>query len=283
MKTFHFYILIGLLLLSCTKDVQLDLPTEDQRLVIEGYVELNKFPIVYLTKTKKYTDKINKENITEYIASVAKVTVSNGIESEVLTLKLNQEIFPYYYFECTSIKGEIGKEYTITVELNGEKFTSTTKLVEPVEISSYNFVALENNADRNFIDLTFLDPVEDANFYRVYIQRIGKDKVFTPCYLSTFNDLGFNGKEFSYQVIRNYSSSFQSDDERYFLKGDSVLIKFCTTDKVAFQYWKSLEGLIAVSANPFGLSSNAPLSSFNGDALGVWCGLSSKYYKIKIQ
>lgn len=270
-------------LISCQKEINVDLPSEESQLVIEGYIELNKYPIVYLTKSKNYTDKIDSTNILDYIASVAKVSISNGDLTEILTLRLDTEQFPFYYYEGTSMRGELGKTYEIIVELSGETYTSKTEITNPVSLNSFNLVPIEENNEKYFINISFTDPLNTPNYYRVYIKRLGKDLSFKPCYLSTFNDKGFNGEDFSYQIIRNYSSSFQDDDQRYFTKEDSVMIKFCTIDKLTHDYWKNIEGLIAISANPFGLSTNSPVSSFTNDALGVWCGLSSKYYLINIK
>lgn len=277
-----FIIILFFSLISCSKEIKVDLPKENSQLVVEGYIELNKYPIVYLTKTKNYTDKIDSSNVFDYIASVAKVTISNGDTSEILTLRLDTEQFPFYYFEGTEIKGEVGKTYTITIELSGEQYESTTTILPSTPLSSYEFIPVEDAENQNFINIKFQDPPEVKNYYRVYIKRINKDNSFKPCYLSTFNDNGFNGKQFSYQIIRNYSASFNDNDQRYFVKGDSIMVKFCVIDEKTHEYWKNIEGLIAISANPFGLATNTPASSFTNGALGIWCGLSSKYYLIVI-
>lgn len=267
---------------ACVKEVKMEYPVVNKQLVVEGYIEPGKYPVVYLTKSSPYFEKIDSSNVRNLIASVAKVTVSNGEKSEVLTLRYAKNIFPPYFYEGTEIRGEVGKTYTVTIELGGKTYTSTTTLVEPVPLQKISFVKTTNNEKQNFLSLNFLDPKGEKNCYRVYTKRIGKDPDYVPCYLSTFNDYGFDGQEFNFEVIRSYSSIIQTDNGRYFIKGDSVLVKFCTIDERQHNYWKSVETQIAISANPFGLSSSDPLSLINGGALGVWAGLSSKYYSIKI-
>lgn len=267
---------------ACVKEVKMEYPVVNKQLVVEGYIEPGKYPVVYLTKSSPYFEKIDSSNVRNLIASVAKVTVSNGEKSEVLTLRYAKNIFPPYFYEGTEIRGEVGKTYTVTIELGGKTYTSTTTLVDPVPLQKISFVKTTNNKVQNFLSLNFLDPKGEKNCYRVYTKRIGKDPDYVPCYLSTFNDYGFDGQEFNFEVIRSYSSIIQTDNGRYFIKGDSVLVKFCTIDERQHNYWKSVETQIAISANPFGLSSSDPLSLINGGALGVWAGLSSKYYSIKI-
>ncbi len=80
-------ILILLFFTNCTKELKIDEVHSDQQLVVEGYIEPNKYPLVYLTKSSAYFNKIDSSNILEYIASYAKVSVSVEGKTEVLTLK----------------------------------------------------------------------------------------------------------------------------------------------------------------------------------------------------
>lgn len=270
-------------LFSCTKDITFDYPAQEKQLVVEGYIEPGKYPIVFLTKSSPYFDKIDSTNISELIASMAKVTVSCEGKEEVLTLRHNDNYFPSYYYEGTSLLGEVGKSYQLKIELSGKTYTSTTTIVDPVVINSYATVISTDNSIQKFINIKFKDPETVSNFYRVYTKRIGKDSTFYPSYLSSFNDFGFNGKEFTYEIIRSYSPIVQSDNGRYFLDGEVVQLKFCTIEEKQYDYWKKIEGLIAMSNNPFGLASSEPPTTIEGGALGIWAGLSSKYYTFKIK
>ena len=276
-------IVILVSLFSCTKEIKIDYPQTEKQLVVEGYIEQGKYPIVFLTKSSPYFEKIDSANIVELIASFAKVTVTcDGIE-DVLTLRYNVNYFPAYYYEGSSFMGEIGKTYTLKVELSGKTYTSTTKIVEAVTIDSYSIIKLKDNNIQKFIDIHFTDPSLSANFYRVYVKRIGKDSTFYPSYLSTFSDFGFDGQPFTYEVVPSYSPIISKDKKNYFIDGDSVILKFCTMEEKQYNYWKKIEGQIALASNPFGISSSDPPSTIAGGALGIWAGLSSKYYTIKIK
>ena len=287
LNSYLFSLLLVTLLLvtffSCTKEIKIDYPQTEKQLVVEGYIEQGKYPIVFLTKSSPYFEKIDSANIAELIASLAKVTVScEGIE-EVLTLRYNANYFPAYYYEGSSLLGEIGKTYTLKVELSGKTYTSSTTIVEPVQIDSYSIIQLKNNINQKFIDIQFTDPSKKANFYRVYVKRIGKDLNFYPSYLSTFSDFSFDGKSFTYEIVRSFSPLLSKDNHSYFIDGDSVSIKFCAIEEKQYNYWKKIEGQIALASNPFGVSSSEPPSTITGGALGIWAGLSSKYYTIKIK
>jgi len=272
-----------LFLFSCTKEIKMEYPKTEKQLVIEGYIEPGKYPIVFLTKSSPFFEKIDSSNIAELIASVAKVSVfCEGVE-EVLTLRYNAKYFPSYYYEGTSLMGEVGKSYTLKIELTGKTYTASTTIVDTVGISSYSTVSSSNNPDEKFINIHFSDPAKKSNFYRVYVKRIGKDSTYYPSYLSTFNDFGFDGNSFNYEVIRSYSPIVNSDNGRYFTKGDVVSLKFCSIEEKQYNFWKLIEGQIALASNPFGISSSEPPSTISGGALGIWAGLSSKYYTFTIK
>jgi hypothetical protein len=282
--TRFWYIFMGLFILfSCTKEVDITYPKTEQQLVIEGYIENGKYPRVFLTKTSPFFEKVDSSNILNLIGSVGKVTISSLTESEVLTLRFDEKLFPPYYFEGTSIKGEIGKTYQIKVDIHGSSYTASTTIEKPVSVQKISVVQTTKNSEQKFLNIHFSDPENEKNFYRVYTKRLGKDKDFTPCYLSTFNDFGFDGKEYDFEVIRSYSPIVNTDNGRYFVTGDSVLVKFCAISAEQHDYWKKIEAQITVSGNPFGLASSEPTSLIQGGALGVWSGLGSNTYLVVIK
>ncbi len=274
---------IFIFFVSCSKEIKIEEGQIENQLVVEGYIENGKYPKVFLTKSTKYFTKIDSTNFMQLLANFAKVSISNGEDTEVLTLMRDKKIFPLFYFEGSEIKGEIGKEYKIKIELEGKNYESTTTISKPIDILSLTYFSKIDNASNNFLNLKFKDPVEELNYYKVYTKRIGKDLDFKPCYLSTFNDFGFNGKTYDFEILSNYSPVVDSDKDRYFVKGDSVIVKLCSIDKKNYEYWKNIEAQIAISANPFGLSNNNPNSLISNNALGTWCGMGTSYGIIKVK
>ena len=282
-RLFSILSIFMVLFLACTKEIQINYPTVEKQLVVEGYIEPGKYPIVFLTKSSPYFEKIDSSNIEDLVVSVAKVSVVCEGNEEILTLRYNPNYFPPYYYEGTSMLGQVGKTYDLKIELSGKTYTSTTTIVDPVEVNSITTILPTTNHIQKFIDISFIDPPKKANFYSVYVKRIGKDSIFYPSYLPTFNDFGFDGKAHTYEIIRSSSPIIKTDDGSYFIDGDSVQLKFCSIDQKQYDYWKAIEGQIAISSNPFGISSSEPPTTISGGALGIWAGLSSKYYTIKIK
>ena len=78
---------IILLAVSCEKDISVDMPRPDEKLIVEGIIELNEYPVVFLTKNAAYFDVVDTAVVTNSIVSgnQAQVIVSNGIITDTLT------------------------------------------------------------------------------------------------------------------------------------------------------------------------------------------------------
>ncbi|MFN0274997.1 MAG: DUF4249 family protein, partial [Chitinophagales bacterium] len=78
-----FYIsLISLLLFlfpSCEKEITLDIPQPENKLVVEGYIESGLPPFISLTQTVPFYGEINFNELDNYYAHDAEVIVSDGI------------------------------------------------------------------------------------------------------------------------------------------------------------------------------------------------------------
>jgi hypothetical protein len=275
-------IFVGIVIFSCTKDLKIDSENTTKQLVVEGSIEPNQYPIVYLTRSSPYFQKIDSSTMLSLIASEAKVTVSTQSDTEILTLRYDKQRFPPYYYEGTSIVGKVGEKYRLQIMLNGKEYVAESTLNNPVNLKEIGSVSPTSNNEQRFLTIRFNDPINENNYYRVYTKRIGKDYDFIPCYLSTFSDFGFDGKEYTFEIIRSISSIKQTDNGKYFIKGDVVLIKLCSISKKEFDYWKNIEAQIVVSSNPFGFSSSEPPSLIKGNALGIWSALGSNVFIYKV-
>ena len=284
MKILQLFLLffIGIFIISCTKELKIDGVNTTKQLVVEGFIEPNQYPIVYLTRSSPYFQKVDSASMLSLIASEAKVSVSSKSDTEVLTLRYDKKRFPPYYYEGTSILGKVGEKYRLIISLNGKEYTAEATLKNPVNVTEIATVSPTADHEQRFLTLRFLDPANEKNYYRVYTKRIGKDDDFIPCYLSTFNDFGFDGKEYTYQIVRSISPIKPSDNGKYFVEGDVVLIKLCSISKEEFDYWKNIEAQIVVSSNPFGFSSSEPPSLITGNALGIWSALGANTFIFKV-
>jgi hypothetical protein len=266
---------------SCTPEPELEFGTYEPKLVIDGWIEQDSYPKVILTSSMSYFDVLDSSTVRKLVVTTAKVTVSNGETEEILTLRRDDQYFPSFVYTGNEIRGEIGKTYTLTIQVKGETYTATTTIPPTAEFDRLWFETVPEKDSVGYIYGKFTDDPTVANYYRVFTLREKKDTRYIPVYLSAIGDQSFNGKSFTFSLLRGPDSFTNVEDDLYFTKGDTVRVKFCTMDKAHFDFWRTLERELYVVGNPFASSGNEILSNINNKkALGVWGGYGVKYYRV---
>lgn len=270
-------------LFSCNDSLDFTMENYQQSLVIEGWIEQGQYPQVVLTRSAAYFDKIDSVSIRELVVTTAKVTVSDGVNEEILTLKKNENFFPPYLYQGTELKGEEGKHYYLTVETEGRTYNSVTSIPVKPRVDSLWFGLAAGKDSLGYIYGRFQDNPDEENYYRSFTRLMGKDKKYIPVYLSATGDLYFNGKQFTFSLLRGSESFSEVSEDIYFKKGDTVRLKFCSIDRAHFDFWRTLERELYTVGNPFSSSGNEVISNVGEGALGVWGGYGASYYQIVLK
>jgi len=224
----HFKILFGLLvftLISCEKDIDIELPEASRKLVVEGSIEPDQPPFVILTKTEGYFDAVDLNSLQNSFIRNAIVTVSNGTNSvqltEICTDQIDTAFLPsiseligisleslksfgfclYSTFD-PSFFGEVGKTYTLNISADGEDLSATTTIPTPVIMEEYWYKDQPGFTNFGYLWFSLNDPPAPENAYRIYTQRKGKDSRFIPADGSVFDDGFFNGLTFDAFIIK---------------------------------------------------------------------------------
>lgn len=272
-----------LLLTACEDSLEFDIQGYEPKLVVDGWIEHNQYPVVVLSKSAAFFSEIDSIALRELVASRAKVTVSDGEKEEVLTLKKNELYFPPYVYQGTALKGEAGKSYRLNIELEGKSYEAFTSIPAAVALDSLWFNLAPEQDSLGLLYGRFRDKQDSEDYYRVFTQRLGKDSKFVPVYLSAIGDQYFNGQSFTFSLLRGAESLSDVTDDIYFRKGDTVMVKLCTIDREHFDFWRTLERELYVTGNPFSSSGNEVISNITGGALGVWGGYNPFIYRMIIQ
>ena len=284
MKLCRFVVLLlSMAVASCEKELEVDLPPFTSKLVIDGWIEQNKYPTVILTRNADYFDPVDSSAIRNLVVTTAKVTISDGEQEEVLTLRRRDEYFPNFLYQGTEIRGEVGKSYRLTIESEGKVYTATTTIPAPVHLDSLWYELLSPTDTLGYVWASFTDKMEEENYYRMFTQRVGTDDKFIPVYLSAIGDQYFNGESLSFSVLRGAENLSNITDDLYFRQGDTVRVKFCAIDRTHFDFWRTLERELYATGNPFASSGNEVLSNIEGGALGVWGGYGATYHFLVAQ
>ena len=277
-----FYIALTLLTPGCTDDVELRLPDYEPKLVIDGFIEQDRYAFVALTKSAEFFKDISKEDLQRASVISAKVTISDGERAEVLTLRRNSRGFPPLAYHGTEILGEVGKTYTLTIENENKVYTATTTIMPPPEFDSLWFEADDAEVERYILRGTFTDDPDQVNYYRTFTQRKNIDSHPVPVYLSALGDRFFNGKTLTIDLLRGANNFNQIESDIYFDKDDTVLVKFCSMDQAHFDFWRTLEREVYATGNPFSSSGNEIIFNTSEGAMGIWGGYGASYYVLVV-
>ena len=283
MQRISVFFLLTFYISACEQTVgDLDLPDHQSKIVIDGWIEQGRYAEVTLTKSASYFADIDSAALREALVSTAKVSISDGENSEVLTLFRNSDKFPPFYYRGTKMRGEVGKSYKLTVESRGETYEAVTSILPPPKLDSlWVEIDTENDSTAN-LWLSFKDEPVVENYYRIFTQRQGKDKKFEAIYLSAIGDRYFDGENFTFNILRN-TQGIPDSNEAQFSIGDTVMVRFCSIDQAHFDFWRTLEREAISIGNPFSSSGNEILSNTGENALGVWGGYGASYYRIIVK
>ncbi len=305
MKTKYFYIIITIILSSCTKDVELDIPGAEEKIVVQGSIEPGMPPIVILTHTNPYFGTNNFSAIDNIFVHDATMTVSNGSYTAVLfelcsdnipdsllplvgefvgldSATLSNISYCVYSTFDANIFGQVGQTYSLNIDVDGKNLNAVTTIPQPVALDSLWF-KLEYD-DYGFIWATLSDPLGLGNAYRWFSKRLGEDYAFLAPWGSAFEDKFIDGTTFDFAYNRpdtQIEETTQPEGENYFQIGDSIVVKFCSIDLTHYKFWRSFETQAVNNGNPFA----APTSIFtniNG-GLGIWGGYAPVYDTIVAQ
>lgn len=309
MKQFIAFILIGLCLSSCTKDVKIAIPGYKEQLVVDGRIETGQPPLVILSKTKDIYAPTDLNSYLNGFVSGATVTVSDGTttvqldeicsdnlppgtEAEAAQLfgipqseLANYHICAYTSFN-TAIWGQVGKTYNLTVAFEGKTYTSSTQILQPTPLDSV-YWKQDSDAPTGFgfswAQLTDPPTAGDAYFWEVKRLDIGtdgqpKDNAFKATYGPVFDDQFINGKTFSfaYENPLSYKEEIPDDERGYYGIGDTVVIKFSKLDRNVYEFLEKKYLQLQTTGNPFASPTSIP-TNISGGALGVWAGFSPAF------
>ena len=301
----------ALLLTACEKEITVDLPTTEPRLVVEGTIQTGGPPLVILTRTQSYFAPTDISSIASIFVKDALITVNDGfttatldqICSDALTeeqiqlaaavtgldpgLLANADICIYTKLDMLGIEG---RTYSLNIAADGMTASSVTSIPYHVALDSAWFeLALQEPDDDTlgFIHATLSDPDTLGNAYRWYGQRINagsdgepKDGGFIAPFFSAFEDKYINGLTFDFSYNRGSSPYSTADDDEneergYFKVGDTVVVKFVSIGMKEFDFYNTWYNNVATQGDLFSNPANAR-SNING-GLGVWAGYAYAY------
>lgn len=254
---------------ACTRD---DLITAAPQMVVEGWIDVDGFPVVMLSKTIPVsTNREEVDEIYDYVIKWAKVVVSDGEREVVLTGKYDSEMYPPYVYTTGDMRGEIGKTYKLTIKYEDFYAEATATIPKPANAEK---VYLDEN---NKIKAVITDNPDEKNYYKFFVRVLGRDAMFYSSNMATIDDAEYS---FPAEITLELPSLniYDKEEKNYEIqKGDVVYVKYAQIDAAAYRFWDDYKNFVGVGRNPFFRYNRNPYSNVSG-ALGYWFGYGSTKY-----
>jgi len=300
-----FYILfVGIILLGCTKEIEIEIPGFEEQLVIDGRIEPNLPPIVLLSESQEVFATTDVTAFLNGFITGATVTVSNGTEVVVLDEFCTGNLPPgadtvaaqllgipidslANYNICayttlnTAVWGEVGKTYDLTVDYEGASYTAQTQIVQPTALSAVYWKTEDGYVTQGFSWCTLSDPPNQFDAYYWEVKRLdgaNSDPMFEETYSPVFDDEFFDGLTFDfwYENPFTHGGEYPDSVRWHYALGDTVVIRLSKLDRDVFEFFEKKHMQLQTEGNPFATPTNIP-TNIEGGALGIWAGFSPSY------
>ena len=284
---------------GCEKDITLDLPVAEEKIIVEGHIEPGLAPYVILTHNLPYFTSTDVNDLEQLFVHDAIITVSDGVGTYEMieycidnmpdslfvlaSFYLGVDIsdlqdfnFCVYTLELdsagglSSLFGTLGRTYELTVEVDNQTLSATTTLPWPVPLDTMWFEERPANDSLGQLWVRLTDPPAIGNYYRAFTQRLQKDEYFVPVKESVIQDKLINGTTVDLLFERGTITGQPDNNLGLFERGDTVVVKWCSIDYDHFQFWKTAQIEFDNVGNPIATSTQIA-SNING-GLGIWGG-----------
>jgi hypothetical protein len=164
-------IVIALTAFSCEEVVNVDLDTENPKLVIDASIKWKK-------GTDGKTQKIVLTTTTDYysntipVATGAQITVKNVSLSSPITYSFIEDGQTGMYI-CNNFEPKIGNEYELIIKYKNQNYTSKSTLTATPKIENIEQILKPGFGDEKFIEIKFYfqDNGNEDNYYLAGIKN----------------------------------------------------------------------------------------------------------------
>ena len=278
----HIECIICMLLLMLLSACQSPYTTPlQEEIIVEGWIESGSGPVVILTKSM-ILEEMQSQTEGDVLLPWAKVTISDGIDSVVLTGGINHDYFPPYVYTTSHMKGEAGKTYWLRVEYGNRVAMAKTTIPYPQALEGLQVSKASDSLYQ--ITASFIDNPISKDYYLFQTRIFNKENRYYPAFLGLIDDeLLKDDVLFRHQVQPgiHFMTAGVDNYRPYYKEGDSVLIKFSKIDEVSYRVQQSINEIVAFSSNPAFVTDLDLYSNIDGGS-GFWCGYGVTQYRVVI-
>ena len=253
MKNIFLIIISLFLVISCEREIDLNLEDQSGNIVIEANVTDQAGPYtVRITKSVSFTQSNSYPGIEN-----AQVTLSDDLGQTENLQHIGDGIY-----QASSFQGQSGRTYTLKVQTDGKEYTSQSKMPEAIQFQGLEQDSFMVAGETSYTLLPiFVDPPALGNRYLFTYSVNDNPKK----YFSEFSDNVNNGAPNQRPLI------LPNDDEDGDVKvkvGDKITVKMQCIDDAVYTFYSALLQLSGGGGG--GVTPTNPPSNISNGALGYF-------------
>lgn len=278
MRNILIITILTFIITACDKEIELS--ELDDKITVEGWIDEGGHPIVMLTQAVHVDHTARSlSDLSDYIVKWAKVTVSDGEHSEILTGKFNKKYYPPYIYTTGNMKGKAGKTYSLTVEYQNHTLTASTTIPPHVDIDTAFAIASTDSSSFG-IKIIFSDNPSTHDYYKTFSNCDSTSNMYLSTIMQAIDDRNANSSTIENTIYRG--RFLDSDYKPGFTRGEVVMVKLCHIDSVSYAIWKDYENSLSFSRNALLRYNNNITSNIIG-GLGYWCGYGATVKMVEVR
>lgn len=285
MKQTILTLLTLLLLVGCSPSLDFEQEDYQPKIIVEGWIENGQHPMVLLSFSGPFFDPLDSLALVNRSLRWARVTVSDGTHSEILTGRYNSlDYFPYFSYRADTMRGEVGKKYTLKIEFNGTVITSETTIPAPVPLKRVYCSGIDKDSAENSLrqlNVVF-DHVSAKNInYRLSTKISGVNDR----YITVLNNIDASylpEGTIHLPLLKGIDRLSRDRVELYYLRPQTVFVKLSTMDSITARFWKSFTNESLGDLNMFTGSATTLKSNVSPPGIGIWGGYGTSIEQVMI-
>ena len=271
-------------LISCEKEIELDLDIIKPELVVDATIENGMPPVVVLSKSLNYFKQINTETISSSFVRNASVIINDGISDYMLMADSTITSDGVLYFYTTNkLFGATKGTYNLSVKIGNDTYNSSTTIPEitrRIDSLWWEKPSFDDDTTNALLMIKATDRPGLGDCIR-YFTKVNSAP-FLPGLNSVFDDALIDGKTYSVSIDKGIDKNLGPQGDRAsFKRGDTITLKLCNIDRQTFDFWRTFEFNYQSIGNPFS-SPTKIISNVSGNAIGYFGGYAAQYRTIII-
>lgn len=272
------HIIILLLLFFTIISCDNEYPKEDQKLVIEGWIENGEFPVVLVSLSGNIDN--NGDKIADFMVRWAKVTINDGDSTYILMGKPDKNYFPPYIYTSFDLRGEVGKNYTLEVEYNDMKAISVTSIPNPIDIEAIETTKVENSDSLHSINVIFSPKSIKKEYFKLRYRDYKTETRFYPSFLGTFYTEN-NTDTLSTPLYRSKLKTVK-DYIPYFHTGATIEVRLGHISEESYKIWNDYDNIVNFGSSFFFKQQTNLHTNIQG-GYGYWIGYGISKHRITLK